>query len=253
MFERPWHKHYDYNVSPTIRYPQISVPELLQIPANALPDKPAIHFNGMQITFREYREMVLRMANALAGIGVGKGDRVGIQLPNCPQYLIAYYAALTLGAIVVNLNPAYTCEELTAISSDTGLQTLFALEEKTDVIQSLCSRVSLSRIILTHPKGIDSTPTGQEGNTPTGWYSFGALLSGCSDTRRPRVEVDTQDPAVIQFTGGTTGIPKGVVLSHANLVAAVMQVSPRMFSVLQFIPPERRSALVIIPLYYHNL
>ena len=125
--ERPWHKHYDYNVPTTIRYPRLPVHELLQLPANAYPDKAAFNFYGTEMTFYELRNNVLRMANALGALGVSKGERVGIHLPNCPQYPIAYYAALSLGAIVVNLNPMYTPDELKALASKTGITTLIPL------------------------------------------------------------------------------------------------------------------------------
>ncbi len=94
MEQHPWHKHYDYNVPTTIRYPRIPVHDLLQLPANAFPDKPALDFFGTQMTFWELRQNVLRMANALGALGVSKGDRVGIHLPNCPQYPITYYTNL---------------------------------------------------------------------------------------------------------------------------------------------------------------
>lgn len=256
MISRQWHQHYDYNVPASIRYPQITVPELLQIPANALPDKAATYYEGAQISFREYRELVLRMANALADIGVKKGDRVGIQLPNCPQYLIAYYATLTLGGIVVNLNPAYTTEELSRIAANTGLATLIALDGNAARIRDLRRQVPVANVILTHPLDFALEKAGiQPAEMDPDWHRFNDLLEGCADKRRPRVAVDVEDPAVIQFTGGTTGIPKGVVLSHGNLIAAVMQASPRMYPILQFIAPERRSSLLIIPLYhvYGNL
>jgi long-chain acyl-CoA synthetase len=256
MFDRFWHRYYDYNVPTTIRYPHIAVQELLQIPANALPDKAAVYYEGKVITFYELRDLVMRMSNALAALGVKKGDRVGIHLPNCPPYLIAYFASLSLGAIVVNLNPGYPKEELAMMAANTGISTLFTLDEAADRIQELCRDVSIARVILTNRRdGAPEKSDGGSGNHGKGWHSFSALLTGCTDTRRPRVQVETQDPAVIQFTGGTTGIPKGAVLTHANIIAAVMQTSPRMFSIMQFIAPERRSSLIIIPLYhvYGNL
>ncbi|MCJ8500705.1 long-chain-fatty-acid--CoA ligase [Desulfatitalea alkaliphila] len=256
MNERFWQAHYDYNVPTTIRYPRIALPELLQIPANTLPDKQAINYEGAAITFQAYRRTILRMANALAAMGVEKGDRVGIQLPNCPQFLIAYYAALSLGAVVVNLNPAYALEELTKIASDTGLCTLFTLDETAPRIRDLCSRVPIPHVILTGRYEFAKRKAAVSTNSARlDWHLFASLLEGGDDERRPRIEVDTEDPAVIQFTGGTTGIPKGAVLTHANILAAVMQTSPRMFPIMQFIPPERRTALIIIPLYhvYGNL
>lgn len=254
MFTRSWHQHYDYNVPASIRYPQISIPELLQIPANALPDKPAFIYGDFQMGYRTYRETVLRMSNALVNLGIKKGDRIGIQLPNCPQYLIAYYATLTIGAIVVNLNPAYTVDELSNIAKDTGFETLFVLESGREGAKKLIEKVRIPRIVTVRTDEIDA-PGPSSLETQEGWYAFAFLLQNHTDARRPRVTVDTQDPAVIQFTGGTTGVPKGVVLRHANLLAAVMQTSPRMHHILQFIEPQRRTALLIIPLYhvYGNL
>jgi long-chain acyl-CoA synthetase len=257
MFERFWHQFYDYNVPTTIRYPQISIPELLQIPANALPDKAAIYYEGDEISFYDLRMLVLRMSNALAELGIKKGDRVGIHLPNCPPYLIAYYAALTLGAIVVNMNPNYTKEELSTIVETTGLSTLFTLKEASGPIQELRRKVPVERVVLTERTDYKcvETPKKTTGADSGGFLRFADLLAGSADTRRPRVNVETHDPAIIQFTGGTTGIPKGAVLTHANMIAAVMQTSPRMFPIMQFIPPEKRRSLIIIPLYhvYGNL
>ena len=105
MESRPWQRHYDYNVPLTIRYPRIPLHDLIGIPANSYPDKPALNFYGTEMTFWELRCLVLRMANALGKLGVRKGDRVGMNLPNCPQYLIANYAALSLGADRGELKP----------------------------------------------------------------------------------------------------------------------------------------------------
>ncbi|MEA3222972.1 MAG: AMP-binding protein, partial [Thermodesulfobacteriota bacterium] len=108
MVARPWHRHYDYNVPTSIRYPRLPAQGILQLPAGSYPDKTALNFYGTEITFWELRLQALRMANALGKLGVKKGERVGVHLPNCPQFVIAYYATLSLGAIVVNLNPLYT-------------------------------------------------------------------------------------------------------------------------------------------------
>ena len=94
MENRPWLRHYDYNVPTTIRYPRLNAHDLLGLPANTYPDKPATNFYGTEITFYDFRRQVLRMANALGTLGVEKGDRVGLHLPTSPQYIVAYYAAL---------------------------------------------------------------------------------------------------------------------------------------------------------------
>lgn len=97
MTSKPWHNYYDYNVPTTIRYPRVAAHELLDLPTGAYPDKAALIFFGSEMTFYELRQESRRFANALAGLGIQKGDRVGVHLPNCPQYMIAYFAILSIG------------------------------------------------------------------------------------------------------------------------------------------------------------
>ena len=158
MENRPWLKNYDYNVPTTIRYPRLNAHELLGLPASAFPDKAATNFFGTEITFYELRQQVLRMANALGALGVQKGERVGLHLPTSPQYVIAYYAALSLGAIGVNLNPMYTADELKGLAANTGLTTLFTFDKILPNIRALCRDVDIPRVIVTrvrdkHPGG----------------------------------------------------------------------------------------------------
>ncbi len=253
MDNRPWQRHYDYNVPTTIRYPRIPAHDLLGLPANTFPDKPATNFYGTEITFYELRRQVLRMANALGDLGVKKGDRVGVHLPTCPQYIIAYYSALSLGAVVVNLNPMYTAAELQALVSNTGVTTLFTFDTVLPNIRPLCQVVKIPRVIVTkvtdYINGFDqSTPAGLE--LEEGWHHFSQLLESSSSTRLPRVRVVPEDPALIQFTGGTTGIPKGAVLTHANLVAATLQCALWGTPTIGMTPPERRSVLAVLPFFH---
>lgn len=253
MEQYPWHKHYDYNVPTTIRYPRIPVHDLLQIPANAFPDKPAFDFFGSQMTFYELRNQVLRLANALGALGISKGDRVGIHLPNCPQYPIAYYAVLSHGAIAVNLNPLYTPEELIALTGNTGISTLITSDVTLPAVRALCQTVLIPRVIVTKVTDyIDGmgphTPDGLD--LEKGWTYFSSLIDNCSDTRRIKVPVSPEDPAVIQFTGGTTGIPKGAILTHYNVVAATFQCSLWGTAVMNYTPPERRIFLAVLPFFH---
>src|ERR1700704_6680663 len=105
---RPWLRHYDYWVPPSLTYPERPLCEILDTTAIDVPDRPATAFLGAELTFREIKEQSDRLAVALVRLGVAKGDRVGIMLPNCPQYIVATFAVLRLGAIVVNVNPTYT-------------------------------------------------------------------------------------------------------------------------------------------------
>jgi len=253
METRPWQRHYDYNVPTTIRYPRLQIQDILQIPANAYPDKPALNFYGTEMTFWELRQQVLRMANALGALGVQRGERVGIHLPTCPQYVVAYYAVLSLGAIVVNLNPMYTVDELKHIVELTGLTTLVTFEMVLPNVRPLCQDMEIPRVVVTkvtdYISGMgQSTPADLE--LEEGWHHFSLLLEGCSDTRRPRIQVVPEDPALIVFTGGTTGIPKGAVLTHANVVAATFQCALWGQSTMHLTPPERRFVLAVLPFFH---
>jgi len=253
MESRPWQRHYDYNVPLTIRYPRIPLHELLSIPANSYPDKPALNFYGTEMTFWELRSLVLRMGNALGNLGVRKGDRVGMNLPNCPQYLIANYAALSLGAIVVNLNPMYTAAELKQATEKTGMTTLFTFDMVLPNIRALCQEVEIPRVIVTKPTDF-ITGAGQSTKESLEldpkWHHFSELLEGCTDTKRPRVQVNPEDPCMIQFTGGTTGVPKAAVLTHANLVAATFQCALWGSATTSLTPYERRSVVAVLPFFH---
>ena len=253
MENRPWQRHYDYDTPTSIRYPRIPAHQLMQVSVNAYPDKAALNFYGTETTFWELREQVLCMANALGKLGIQKGERVGVHLPTCPQYVIVYHAVLSLGAIVVNFNPMYTTEELKALVQNIGITTLITFDMVLPYIRPLCQSVDIPRVIVTRItdfiKGMGkSTP--EELELEEGWHHFSLLLEGCSNKRQPRVEIAPEDPALIQFTGGTTGIPKGAVLTHANLVAATLQVSLWGGSTARLIPPERRSVMAVMP-YFH--
>ncbi|RJQ74416.1 MAG: long-chain fatty acid--CoA ligase [Desulfobacteraceae bacterium] len=253
METRPWHRHYDYNVPTTIRYPRIPVQDFVGLAAKSFPNKPALSFFGSEITFWELRNQIMRFANALGALGVTKGDRVGLHLPNCPQYPIAYYGALCLGAIVVNLNPLYTPNELQMMVKTTGLTTLITFDMALPSIRALCQAVQIPRVIAAgvtdYIKGFPVSSS-KSLDLEEGWLHFSELLEKTTSNKVPKVAIASQDPAMILFTGGTTGIPKGAVITHSNIVAGVMACAQWGNPTISPIPPERRSVLAVLP-YFH--
>jgi len=208
---------------------------------------------GTEVTFWQLRQEILRMANALAGLGIHKGDRLAIHLPNCPQYLVMYYATMTLGAIVVNANPMYTPDELQHIVENTGLTTLVTSDVTLETVHTLCQNVAIERVIVT---SIMDYAGGQRQEQPSsvdlaeGWIHYLDLLNSCSDVRIPRVEIGPDDPAQLQFTGGTTGVPKGATLTHGNLVAASVQCAMWGHTSNQYTPYAERNVMAVLP-YFH--
>src|SRR5688500_3870965 len=125
---RPWQKQYAYWIRPHMTYPGRPLYEILSATAVEMPEAQATHFLGATLTFREIKQRTDRFAAALLALGILKGDRVGIMLPHCPQYIIAAFAALRLGAVVVNINPIYAARELLTVAGDSGIRLLITLD-----------------------------------------------------------------------------------------------------------------------------
>jgi long-chain acyl-CoA synthetase len=253
MTTRPWHEHYDHGVPTTMRYPRIPLHDLLLVPVSAFPHKPALHYAGTDITFRQLHDLVRACAAGLAEAGVAQGDRVALHLPNCPQYVIAYYAVLSIGAVVVNVNPMYTAAEIKHVLRNAEVSALVTFDLVLDAVRAAARAVGLGRVVVCGLADFAGTAGGRVSakiELEDGWRHFVDLVHEARDRRPPHVDVQADAPAMLQYTGGTTGVPKGAVLTHRNLVAAAMQVVAWGEPLAGLDPPERRTVIAAIP-YFH--
>lgn len=240
MEERPWHRHYDAGVPRELELERLPVHGFLRRTALRVPDADALYFLNARMSYARLLDEVDRLATAMAALGVRPGARVAIHLPNLPQTVIAYFAALTAGAQVVLTNPLYTAREIEhqwrdaecelAVTADfLYARTLAALRERLPVRAFVVAsipeylRFPLSWLAPLKLKRQDP-PLVAKVPAERGVHRFRELVRG-TDPEPPAHEVALDDVAVLQYTGGTTGVSKGAMLTHANLSANVQQVN----------------------------
>jgi long-chain acyl-CoA synthetase len=233
----PWLDNYPPGVPEHVQLPRASLADLLEDAARDFPHAPALHFEGRTTSYAQLAEQARRFAGVLAGLGVGRGTRVGLILPNCPQAVVALFGALRLGATVVQNNPLYTERELGHQLSDAGVEVVVCLDLFYDRVKALRPHTRIREVIVTSV--LDELPglkrlvapytrKGKAASANIGkdesvrrWRE----LLGSASTIPEQAEIDPdRDLALLQYTGGTTGVSKGVMLSHANLRANVEQV-----------------------------
>lgn len=220
---RPWLNHYDYWVRQHMNYPRRPLHEILRITAVEVPDRPATAFLGAHLTFGQIKEQADKFATALARLGLRQKDRVGIMLPNCPQYLVAAFAVLRLGATVVNVNPLYTPREVLVVAQDSGMRALLTLDVLAPAVLAVREQTKIENTIITSLQEY-SAAAAPPAPAALGTLRLADLLASVDEPDLPRVEINPdEDVAVLQYTGGTTGVPKGAMLTHYNIFANVVQ------------------------------
>ena len=209
---------------------------LLEARAAASPDLIALAFFDQQLTYAQLVRQARRMANALRGLGLRPGDRVMLMLPNCPAYPIAYYGTLMAGGIVAQTNPLYVEREIEHLARDSGARIIVTTDGLSARVGAVVPRTSLEHVIVARLGGPEPEPAA---------IRLEALLAAHPDTD-PGVAVAPEQTAVLQYTGGTTGLPKGAMLSHRNLVANVLQTA----EMGERPAPGEVRILTILPLFH---
>lgn len=213
-----WFKNYSPQVRPHLHYPDLTMPQYLEKSADVLPQRDAVVFAGTRISYRTLTGLVNQCAGALAALGVNKGDRVGLMTPNCPHYIIGFLATLKLGAVVVQINPMYVERELEYILKDSGAHTIMAYDVLYPRIKKVRPRTALKNVIVfaigKPAGGIDGSALRAEELLPKYPPRY----------QQAPLNLD-EDIAVLQYTGGTTGVSKGAMLTNRNLTANTIQVT----------------------------
>ncbi|HEV8233471.1 MAG TPA: AMP-binding protein [Gemmatimonadaceae bacterium] len=233
----PWLAHYDPGVPATLKpYPERTLLYYLSETVRTRPDHPVLLFKGRPMSATELDTASNAFAAALTELGVKKGDRVALCLPNCPQFIIAQYGAWKAGAIVCPINPTYTAREMTDALTTTGAETIVALNRFYALVKSIQDRTSLRRVIATGIKEhlppllriaytlLKERKDGERVTIVPGDERFAGLLARHRGAVSPQFQPKPNDPAAILMSGGTTGTPKGVLGLHRNMVIAGLQL-----------------------------
>ncbi|MEK5077583.1 long-chain-fatty-acid--CoA ligase [Solibacillus sp. FSL W7-1436] len=243
MTEKVWLASYPKEVPHSIDLPEIPVHQFLTQAYESLPNKVAIHFMGRELTYKELYESALKFANYLRSLGVEKGDRVAIMLPNCPQAVIAYYGTMYAGGVVVQTNPLYTERELQYQMSDSGAKVILVMDILYPRAMKILHETNIENVIVSGIK--DYLPFPKNLVYPfiqKKQYGFSVKVehSGTNHlfteimkmAKTDKIEQDfdfENDLALLQYTGGTTGYPKGVMLTHKNLIANTLMCDAWMY------------------------
>jgi len=255
-----WIAHYDPGVPASAApYPNRTLLDYIADLARDTPNHPALLFKGAAISYGELHRQSDAFANALRTLGIGKGDRVALLLPNCPQFLIAELGAWKIGAIVAPLNPTYTERELEQSLGDHGVETIVTMTRFYARVKAVQARTPLRRVIATNIKEyfpaalrilftlVRERKEGDRITLAAGDFDFQTLLRTPRTLTAPATLVTPSDPAVLLLSGGTTGTPKGVLGSHAAYVISGLQIRAWTQSAVE---PRRDVIFLPLPLFH---
>jgi long-chain acyl-CoA synthetase len=258
MDAHPWLAHYDEGVPHTINYPSVPIFHFLEESARKYPDQPCTIFKGGVVSFREMDAITDKLAAGLAGLGVRKGDRVGIFIPNTPQFVMVYFGILKAGAVVVAIDSRYTAPEIEYQANDAGIETVFVMSNFYKTMKSAQPKTKIKTLIVTNiketlPPALKTLFTlfkekkgGFRVDLEPGDIWMQDLLARYKPEDRPKLNIGADDVALFQYSGGTTGISKAAVVMHSNLVANTLQT----VSWMRNLETGNETVLMAIPLFH---
>lgn len=258
MEDRQWIKSYDKGVPTHIDYPAITVHEMLRESAKKYPNSLCTIFKGATVSYKEMDALTDRMAAALVSLGVKKGDRVGIFMPNTPQFVIGYFGILKAGGVVVATNPLYSTREIEHQANDSGIEIMLVMSNFYNTIKKAQPNTKIRKVIVTNLKEYlppvlrilftlaKEKKGGFRVTLQPGDEWMQDLMAKFKPEDAPKIEITPDDVALFQYSGGTTGISKGAIALHRNLVANALQIRS------WFVSAEdgKEIVLMAIPLFH---
>lgn len=258
MAKYPWLDFYDEGVPHTQEYPKITLQQFLADTAAKYPDRVCTIFKGAEITYQEMEDLSDCLAAGFKSIGLKKGDRVGLFMPNTPQFLIAFYGILKAGGIVVATNPLYTEREIEYQVNDAGVELMVLMTNNYEKVKNIQHKTKIKKIVATNIKetlppllrALFTIAKEKKGGFKVDlrdddiWMYD--LIEKFDPEDRPDIDISTDDPALFQYSGGTTGISKGVIAPHRVVVANTLQIN----SWNQTSNPGEEVVCLAIPLYH---
>jgi long-chain acyl-CoA synthetase len=256
--EKTWHRFYDEGVPFEVDQPKDPLPLQLERTAREFPQTTATEFVGARLTYLQLADQVSRFAASLSQLGVKPGDRVAIMLPNCPQTIITYYAVLSVGGVAVMTNPMYVEREMIHQFNDAGVKVLVGLDHLFPRIDKVWKETQVEHLVITsirdylpfplnllYPLKAKKQNLNMQVPYSASIHSFKGLVKN-SPGNQPRPELAMSEVALLQYTGGTTGVAKGVMLTHSNLAVNVDQIT-------SWLPDIRRGHerfLCVVPIFH---
>jgi len=256
--KRAWFEWYDQGVPKSIDYPQIALFEILERSADQYPDEACTIFQGARITYRKMSALTDQLAAGLQSLGVEQGDRVGVFMPNTPQFVMAYFGVLKMGGVVVATNPMYTGREIKHQANDSGMKVMIVMSNFYHRVKEVQGETGVEKLIVTNIKEtlpplkallftlFKERKAGFRVDLQGGDLWLQDVLEGVSPRDFDPVEVKPEDHAIFQYTGGTTGTPKAAIASHYNLVVNTLQIKSWIPTAVE----GEEVVLMAIPLYH---